>query len=88
MRDACVLICCFFHLAGKISTHGISTCGHVRISAQNSHVVSRPVQNIAWTCFFYFRTLWNPPRAPSDISFSSVSTQTQLFTMVFVSLPV
>ena len=23
MRDACVLICCFFHLAGKISTHGI-----------------------------------------------------------------
>ena len=23
MQDACVLICCFFHLAGKISMHVI-----------------------------------------------------------------
>ena len=59
MRDACVLICCFFHLAGKISTHGISTCGHVRISAQNSHVVGL-VQNIAWTCLFISEHFGNP----------------------------
>jgi hypothetical protein len=46
MRDACVLICCFFSFGGK-DQHAwhFLTCGHVRISAQNSHVIGL-VQNI------------------------------------------
>ena len=64
----------FFPFGGK-DQHAwhFSTCGHVRISAQNSHVVGL-VQNIAWTCFFISEHFGTP--LPSDVSFSSVSTQT------------
>jgi hypothetical protein len=67
MRDACVLICCFFHLAGKISMHGIFR------HADMSHIGPKLACRRSGTkycvdCFFYFRTLWNSPPAPPTTS--------------------
>ncbi len=46
MWDACVPICCFFSFGGKVQhAWHFSTWGHVRILAQNLHVVGL-VQNI------------------------------------------
>jgi hypothetical protein len=69
MRGACVLICCFFHLAGKISTHGIfrhadRTCPHIGPKL----ACRRPGTKYCVDLFVYFRTLWNPP-APSLMLF-------------------
>ncbi len=69
-----MLICCFFHLAGKISTHGIFR--HADMSTYGPKLACRrPGTKYCVDLFFYFRTLWNPP-TPSDVIFSSVSSQT------------